>query len=83
MSETNSSESEVERFVMWFSRHEKTPRSGRMVMVKRKIFGALPSNPKHPGHKTGEWEEETTFGGTNFVCDLLTTGYVTAWRYDT
>ena len=83
MSETNSSESDFERLVMWFSRHEKTPRSGSRVIVKRKISGPLPSNPLHPGHKTGEWEQETVFGGTNFVCDLLSTGYVTAWRYDT
>lgn len=75
--------SDVERVVRWFGRHEKTPRSGSRVIVKRKIAGPRPSNPLHPGHKTDEWEQETVFGGTDFVCDLLSTGYVTAWRYDT
>ena len=78
-----ASKSAQQPVVMWFGRHEKTPRSGSRVIVKRKISGGLPSNPFHPGHKTGEWEQETVFGGTDFVCDLLSGGYVTEWRYDT
>ena len=70
----------VEAVVMWFGRG-KTPKCGSKVKVKRKMFAKKPSNPLHPGHKTGEWEEETVYGGTNFVCDLLSSGYVTDWRY--
>jgi hypothetical protein len=69
----------VEKDAGWISVNDRLPPAGTRVLVSR--YAGRVNGPEHPGYPGVPWVEVSSmYQDAGFVCDLLTTGYVTYWK---
>jgi hypothetical protein len=69
----------TEKDAEWISVNDRLPPAGARVLVSR--YAGRVNGPEHPGYPGVPWVEVSSmYQDAGFVCDLVTTGYVTHWK---